>query len=40
MLGDCYTVAVIETISGEELKETDATEELSQSPSFSTVLVK
>lgn len=41
MLGDCYTVAVIQTISREELKVTrDPAEDLSQSPSYSTVLVK
>lgn len=39
MLGDCYTAAVIESLSEEELKEADLNEDLSQSPSFSTVLV-
>lgn len=40
MLGDCYTAAVIEAVSKDELKEEVeiSPEVLSQSPSYSTVL--
>lgn len=39
MLGDCYTAAVIEKLSEDELREADNAEDISQSHSFSTVLV-